>query len=292
LARQVCVHLREQHKMRAYIYNRGDEERKRQEEEWQRLKQANPNVPIRRKTVRIVDHYAVLIAGWPDFKPASEFLPTVKNYPLPELKLEGGSPYEIMSYREVDPQTKQVVVKHAKVNPFHSAMVTRNPLVASAAANRPKFDPFWVKLNEDEKYSLLKSRGKYTLLIKEYTGSREIQQSSHQQSSHRGGSFLDALLGNSRPGDALDAAAAQAHELAKFLRHKDLGFKAFVLHMRGASVVTVGEFSSLDDPDLQRVQRRLAALRIQTERTGGTDPIGLMPNPVAIEVPRPDNGKQ
>jgi hypothetical protein len=160
-------------------------------------------------------------------------------------------------------------------------MVVRNPLVPNTAAARPKWDPLWKKLNEGEEYSLLKNPATWTLVVKEYVGGAVIQQ--------RGNStpFLSALgLGGAKPGQGLELAAAQAHELAKFLRHPRLGFKSYVLHTRHSSVVTVGEFSGPEDPDLPRVQRQLADLHFRTAK-GQSDPIGLLPNPVPVEVPRP-----
>jgi hypothetical protein len=287
LAKQVCEDLNKKevlHKngLRAYIYNRGDEERRQQDLEWERQKHAHPGVPLRRKMVRIVDHYAVLIAGWPDFESASKFLPQIKKLELPVLKLDGNRcAYDLMLACNTDPKTRQLtkVEKYDKVNPYANAMVTRHPL-APKEASKPKFDPIWTSLNEDEEYSLLKSRGKYTLLVKEFVGAREIQ-------AQNGASklFSSMGLGGSREGESLTAAAAQAHELARFLR-KSLAVKAFVLHMRGSSVVTIGEFTGPNDPEMERMQRQLASLRFQGG-PGGSDPIGLLPNPVAVEVPRP-----
>jgi hypothetical protein len=285
LARQVCVYLRENptQRMAAYIFNRGAEERKQQEQEWQRQQQMQPNVPLRHRRVRIPDSFAVLVGGFASFESASDFLPKVKSLTPPELRLpDGREAYDLVTYQEVDPQTKKVVYKRARMNPFQNAMVAHNPLVANSVAAKPKWDPLWKKFNEDEEYSLLKNPKPVTLVVKEYTGGSTIQ-------SHNSGSspFLAALgLGGRKEGEGLSAAGAQAHELAKFLRNPRLGFKAYVLHTRQSSIVTVGEFTGPDDPNLERVQRQLAALRFQTDK-GQVDPIGLLPNPIAVEVPRP-----
>lgn len=285
LARQTCAELREKHRLMAYVYNRGDEERKQQEQEWERQKAAYPGVPLRKKGVRIVDNYAVLVAGWANLESASEYLPNVKKLPMPKLTLgEGRQAYDVQAFQDVDPRTGKPVTKHGRVNPFHSAMVTRNPLAAHQASARPKFDPFWKSLNASEEYSLLQSRGKYTLLVKEYTGMRTMQPEEQKSWTDN---LLEATGFKAKSCDMLDAAAAQAHELAKFLRDKQLGFKAFVLHTRNASLVTVGEFSGPNDPELERTQRRLTELRFGTQKDGGRDPIGLLPNPIPVEVPRP-----
>ena len=48
------------HRLQAWIYNRGEEERRRQEEEWEARRKANPGVPMRRLKVRIEDQYGKL----------------------------------------------------------------------------------------------------------------------------------------------------------------------------------------------------------------------------------------
>ncbi len=284
LSRQVCAELRDRHRLQAFIYNRGAEERRKQAEEWEKLKQQFHGAPVRRRTVRIPDTYAVLVGGLGDQKAASDYLPRIRALPLPQLKLEGHpdvQPYDLMIQEEIDPRTKKPVRNWAPVNPFHTAMVVRNPLVPHSGPAKPRWDPFWKKLNADEEYSLLKNPKQYTLLVKEYLGTRTIQQPT------KSSSFLDILgLGGSKEGEGLAGCAAQAHELARFLRLPQLGFRAYVLHTRNSSVVTVGEFSGPDDPELERLQRQLANLRFGTQN-GQEDPIGLLPTPLPIEVPRP-----
>jgi hypothetical protein len=285
LSRQVCGELRDRHHLQAFIYNRGAEERRKQEEEWEKLKQQMHGAPVRRRTVRIPDTYAVLVGGFRDQNAASDYLPRIRALPLPQLKLEGNSdlkPYDLMIQEEVDPRTKKKVQRWAPVNPFLAAMVVRNPLVPHTGPAKPRWDPFWKQLNADEEYSLLKNPKQYTLLVKEYLGTRTIQQQPVKSSP-----FLDLIgLGGSKSGEGLMGCAMQAHELARFLRLPQLGFRSYVLHTRTSSIVTVGEFSGPDDPELERLQRQLANLRFGT-RNGQDDPIGLLPTPLPIEVPRP-----
>src|SRR5205807_530931 len=119
LAGQLALELRNKHGMAAYIYNRGDEERHRQEQEWEELRKRAHGAPVRRRYYRVQDQYAVLVGGFPDFAAASAFLPRVKDLPLPEPKLV---PFLMLS-QETDPNTKKAVVKRSPVNPYHSAMV-------------------------------------------------------------------------------------------------------------------------------------------------------------------------
>jgi len=219
LSQQLCKELRQKYKLTAYVYDRGDEERKKQEDEWQREKAAYPGVPMRKKGVRIADNYAVLVAGWTDFKQASEYLPNVKKLPMPTLALPGNRlAYDVQAFQETDPKTGRQVTRHGRVNPYHAAMVTRNPLAPGHAA-RPKFDPFWKKLNEGEEYSLLKSQGKYTLLVKEYVGGRSFQEPKKSVG------VLESIGLKTKSNDTLDAAGAQAHEVGEVSAGQGSGFQ-------------------------------------------------------------------
>ena len=281
LARQLVVVLRTEHKLTAYIFNRGEEERRHQEEEWQeRLKNAH-GAPIRRRGVRVSDQYAVLIDGFPDLPSATAYLPKVKALPMPTLTLESGlSAYDTVLIQEPDHQKKQTITRRANVNPFHNAMVVRNPALSGTTVNRSKFDPFWKELNAGEDYCVLDNKKKYTLLVKEYTGARIIQ--TQMQTS----GFLSALGLGSNDGSTLDAAAKQARELVRILRSPQLGFQAWVLHTRQTSAVFIGGFDNMDDPEFHRLERQLIPLKF-TNKQGGADPIGLMQNPIFVEVPRP-----
>jgi hypothetical protein len=282
LARQVAVLLRNKHRMKAWIMNYGAEERRKQQEEWERLQKQYPGVPIPRRGVRIQEHCAVLVGPFSDMDSASKSLKSVRSLPMPELKLEGGKlPYETIVVSVPDPDRKTSTLKRAPVNPFSNAMVVRNPTIPLEKGSKPRWDPAWKKFNANEEYSLLNNPQPWTLLVKEYTAGAVFQSRGEQSSG-----FLQMLgLGGNSRGEALNACAMQAHELARLLRSPNLGFKAYVLHTRTSSVVTVGGFSGPRDPELQRVQQRLAALKFST--SDRSDPIGLLPNAVPIEVPRP-----
>jgi hypothetical protein len=286
LSRQVALDLRNNHHLDAYIYNRGDEERRKQDEEWEQLKaKSPPGTPLRRKRVRIQDQYAVLVGGFKDSQSASVMLPRIKALPVPALQLTNGAvPYEVMTYQEPDPQTKQMVAKTKPVHPYRNAMVVRNPLVPAEVAHQ-NWDPILPRLNADEDYNLLKNRKGWTLLVKVYQGSQIIQ-AGGSGSSGKSGGFLSSIGLDFSHGDTLNAIAAQAHELARFLRQPRFGFDAYVLHTRYMSVVTVGSFTGPDDPEMDRTVRQLASLKFSTSQ-GGMDPIGLMANPTPLPVPHP-----
>jgi hypothetical protein len=282
LARQLALQARDRHHLNAYVFNHADEERRRLRAEFERMQALHPDVPMRRKTVRLEEQCAVLLGGYPDDGAASAALKAVRALPLPELKLPTGEPaYDYMLLSVPDPEKKGMALQRAPVNPFTTAFVIRNPTVPQQQ-ERPKFDPAWAKLNAGEDYSLLKCPRRYTLVVKEYLGNTVVQ-------PHTGVSgFMDMLgLGN-RMGEGLRGAGKQAHALAKFLRDPGLGFKAYVLHTRNSSLVTVGEFDQVNGEEMQRLQRQIASLKFSAGGHGGPDPIGLMAHPAPMEVPRPD----
>jgi hypothetical protein len=281
LARQVVLELRNKHRLAAFTFNHADQERQKYDEDYKRLKERYPGVPLRRRTVRVQENCAVLLGGFKDLDAASAALKQVRALPLPELKLTGGkTAYDLVNVAEPDPKTKQMVVKRTPVNPFASALVVRNPTVPRPVQEKPLIDKFVVELNAEEEYNLLKCPKPWTLLVKDYSCSVVVPR---EKSSN----FLKMLgLGKQNPGDVLGAGAKQAHELARVLRLPSFGFTAYVLHTRTSSVVTVGAFDGPDDPALQRVQSRLAAMRVSSPRVQG-DPLGLWPTPVPVQVPRP-----
>jgi hypothetical protein len=291
LAKQLVEELRNKHNLKAWIYNRGEEERRKQDEEWQRYKaQFPPDTPLRRRGVRIQDEWAILVGNFPDFKAASEFLPTIKDLPIPNLKLDDGRrcPFEVFTYQEMDPKTKKLVTRQKFMKPYHNAMVVRSPL-APNDSKQSNWDPIWPKLNAYEDYSLLKNPKTFTLLVKKYSGGASINGGSSDTGASKG--ILAAIGLGSNPGERLNAAGLQAHELARFLSDKRrFGFDAYVLHTRTSSIVTVGAFDSPNGDDLLRVKQQLANLKFSTDSGHSDpkhpDPIGLMASPVVVQVPK------
>jgi hypothetical protein len=284
LARQLALQIHQRHGLNAYVFNHADEERRKIREEFERAQALHPDVPMRRRTVRLEEQCAVLVGGYKDSEAAAAALKKIRTLPLPELKLPTGEPaYDYMLTTVPDPQKKGMTLQRTPVNPFTTAIAIPNPTIPQQQA-KPKFDPFWTKLNAYEDYSLLKCPKRYTLVVKEYLGNTVVQ-------PHSGVSgFMDMLgLGN-KLGSGLSGAGKQAHALAEFLRQPGLGLKAYVLHTRYNSLVTVGEFDELNGEEMQRLQRQIARLRFSADRNNpnAPDPIGLMANPAPMEVPRPD----
>ncbi len=284
LARQLALQIRQRHGLNAYVFNHADEERRRIREEFERAQALHPDVPMRRRTVRLEEQCAVLVGGYKDSEAAAAALKNIRKLPLPDLKLPTGEPAcDYMLTTVPDEKKKGMTLQRTPVNPFTTAIAIPNPTVPQQQA-KPKFDPAWTKLNAYEKYSLLKCPKRYTLVVKEYVGNTVVQ-------PHSGASgFMDMLgLGN-RVGEGLRGAGKQATSLAEFLSQPALGFHAYVFHTRYNSIVTIGEFDDPRGEECQRLQRQIAKLRFSTDprNPNALDPIGLMTHPAPMEVPRPD----
>jgi hypothetical protein len=82
----------------------------------------------------------------------------------------------------------------------------------------------------------------------------------------------------------LARTAMQAHELARWLRTKEVGFDAYVLHTRHSSIVTVGAFTGPDDPKMEQTAELIRRFKGVTKQ--GVPTIQLLAEP--MEVPRPE----
>jgi hypothetical protein len=300
LACQLAEQIRTKHKVAAYVFNRANEERRRmQQEEYDRACKAAAEqgipMPRRRQLAQIEEQCAVLIGGWPEVDGASSYMKKVRQWPLPELHLDerltaaGLRPYDMILKIGHNPTAEKKplsVEDSVPVNPFQSCFVTRNPVVPPAPKVQAKFDPAWKKLNAHEDYSLLKSPKPWTLVVKDYVGTAAVIPQAESSS------FLDKVgLGSLKPGDCITAAGFQAHHLAEFLTK--LGFKSYVLHTRTNSIVTVGEFESPQDPEMERTQNQLARLSFKADPRSpnanlfAPKTLELFPRAIPMEVPHP-----
>jgi hypothetical protein len=261
----------------AFVFNRTAEERKKQQEEQEEqrrrreayLKQMGLTVdaPARVRTYRIEEEYAVLVGGYKDMETARRALDRIKKLdapktvPLPEMQIAGPD--------ASDKEKKKFNIEKEAVNPFRTSFVCHNPTIPVEKPKEPP-DPLLKELNAGESYSLLKTSKPYTLIVKEYHRAAVVQPSAPS-------SFIDKLLGRN-DGSVLDAMGKQAHEIAKVLRK--LNFDAYVLHRRWDTLITVGSYDSLTDPQLLQNQKTLANFQLGSE-------IKFLPKPVVMEVPRP-----
>jgi len=274
MARQCCETLRQRDKLPAYVLNRGEEERRKIKEEYERMRNFDGEQVGRKRTVRVTEQCAVLVGGFPTIEAARAKLDKIKKLEAPKINLNGNKLSSDVETVLVPSDKGGMEILRREVNPFANSFVTRNPTIPVEKQEKSKFDPFLVKLNADESYSLLKNKGNWTLAVKEYRGATLVQ----PLTPNSGGSILEKLgFGPNKPGDALNASALQAHETARVLRK--LEFEAYVLHTRNSSIVTVGSFPSHNDPALTQTATQLASLDLK--------PLALFAQPVPMEIPKP-----
>lgn len=277
LAHAFVIELRQRYGLPAYVYNRGAEERRKQEEAIEQRRQAQlqrmkmlglkNDQPIRVPRVRVVDQCAVLVGGYDDIEDARRALDRIKKLDTPEsdtplLWLFGKNKGEKAEKGEC---TK---------NPFLTAFVVRNPTVPHEQddVDHEADFKFLQQLNSGEKYSLLQCKKPWTLAVKEYRGTYVMQPKSAPTN------FIKKLFSGD-VGKGLDAGAQQAHEIARVMR-ENMQLEAYVLHTRRGSVVSVGGYESAEDPQLLQMQKTLGNLRFNQA-------LQLMAIPLPMEVPHP-----
>lgn len=273
LAREMCLEIRSKYNLPAWIFNRGEEEKRKQREYVERVRKLTDQTPGARIRVHhIEEQCAVLIGGYKDMDAARAALDSIKKLKSPEKK-------HLLDVITVTGQAKTVDGKAPKeaqtgqfVNPFVSSFVARNPTVAAEKpANDPtKADKLLRELNSGRPYNLMANRHPWTLAVKEFQGASTIQSKGASSSS-----FLDMLGFGKRSGELLNAGALQAEEIARVLR--ELKFDAYVLHTRFSSVVTVGGFENKEDPQMAQLQKKLGGAKF--------GPIELFVRPLPMPVP-------
>ena len=271
LSKQISEVLRTRDNLKGYIFNYGEEEKKKQIADFERRQKMSPELRQPMKFTRVSEQCAVLVGGYKDIEDARKNLEKIKKLPPPDLKLEQGKETsDVINIYVPTADKKGAEIRRERVNPFTRAFVVRNPLIPNQTIANNKPDPVLKTLNADEQYSLLKNSKSVTLVVKEYNGSAILQSTKAVTTS-----FMDKRFG-SRQGDMLGAAALQAHETARVLRK--LEFDAYVLHTRTSSIVTVGGFDSRDDPNLAKIQKAITTLKITA--------LDLYTNPLPMDVPK------
>ncbi len=289
MARRLVHELRSEYKLPAYMYNRTAERRREQAKalaEWHRK---YGDAPARK--IRIPDEWAVLVGNYKDMDDAAKALARLKKQPPPDSvpgqrALIGdipGKPAPFTSFtgRSVNVKAKAV----GETNPLAAGFACRNPLAPKPPAEEEKFDPFLTQLNAGEPYNLLKTRKPWTLMVKVYQGATVVvpEKKPSVFNSMRNARETEVerqfRLFNQGKGKDLETAGEMANNLAKVLRHKDLGYESYVLHTRTSSVVTVGSFSDPKDRELLRLQQELAGKKIGV--------VDLMAQPAIMKVPQP-----
>lgn len=274
MARRLVYELRKDYKVPAFMFNRGEEERKKEKERLEEFRRRYGD-DIAVKTVRIPDEFAVLVGNYKDMDEARGALKRLKKEDPPKsVKGTGLAIAEIkpgiVRERSVD-SLKLKVDKVQASNPLGKGFVAHNPLLPRQQQPKPQADSSTTRadsaladVNAREPHSLLKCQQPWTLVVM-WVGDEP------SRSSSRAG-----RPGMGETGGASQAAAEQARKLADVLRKKPYGYETYVWHTRNTVMVTVGGFSRTNDPELLRMSKQLRGLRIGD----------IELNPVPMEVPR------
>jgi hypothetical protein len=293
-ARDMVRVLREQYKMPAYVYNYGAAEKRKEyervkaivEKQKQVLKENNLPLdsPIRIRHLRIDEHCGVLIGGYPTQEAALKVRDQWRQQ-IKENNLKAPDPtkvkLEVQFYeREDDPKDPKVNKKEAVwVNPFTRAMLVRNPAIkVDRPADWDKLDVAALKrMNAAEDFSLLKCNRNYTLAIKQFA---LPTMTGHRDEAPSGG-FWDPFGMGKKSKDHTDPAADCAHDLVENLRKAKL--EAFILHTKYYSLVTIGGYDSLEDPNLRSMQNILDTKLLPSPGMAG---LQLFPTAKPMQIPK------
>ncbi|MFO0935779.1 MAG: hypothetical protein U0798_04580 [Gemmataceae bacterium] len=287
MAEALATEVRDLYKVPVYLYEWGSEARKKREEEealarkrieeeirpfvelQARLKaeaEARGEVfepePIRTKVPvyyrEIPDQYMVVVGGYKDIDTARKALNVIRTWPMPK----DNRLLDRIERSEVQDGKKVWVTNF--INPYTEAKIVRNMTLPKQQVSVA--DEFLIKLNQYEPLSIMKSNKKWTLKVK--TFNTPVTKGGAESDSSGTGRGPSTGLGAARPGQWLDATAQQAQDLCKVLRNipikgadgKTTGINAFVLHHRTGSMVTVGEYDSMEDPKMQQDLRQLQSI--------------------------------
>ena len=169
-------------------------------------------------------------------------------------------------------------------SPFSRAFLTVNPLWQGEVRDVEQ-DNFITDLNAGQKYSLLKNKGRYSLVIATFQGGSLVKVGNSSLTEAAG--FFDKQFGKS-----LDDCAENAMELTDKLRNAkkygyDENYEAWVYHDKFKSIVTIGSFESKDDPRIRALATRFGGKTVRHPQTGDDVVAGE-----AFTIPRyPKNGE-
>jgi hypothetical protein len=282
-AEELAKEIRETHKAPAYLFERGSEEKRKQDEyiakerakqiaaQQEFLKTADKlrdeaalkgmeflETPTRvriPKLKTVEEQWAVLIGGWPDDVTARQALTTIRTWPSPKNPnlMDSG----MVMRKGADGKSQG---ETTYFNPYAAAHVVPNPVAAKVeTAESAETLKALFRLNEKETLSTLHVAKPYTLVVKSFHPARKGLMDKDGEKS-----VVQKLFGGGGPdGREMQACANQAAELCKALRNpsfKPRPYDAAVLHTFYGSIVTVGGFDSLEDPALLDTARQLDAL--------------------------------
>lgn len=286
-------------KLKAHVFNLGADERQKEYERVQKLRQEQVEalnqlkldgrvMPVRAiPTIHFDEQTAVLLGGFPDADAANKVVMEIRKLPPPDLKRvkvdciysgafepgKGPSP-------SGSGNPSQVFGVSQYVNPFTKATPVHNP---TAPKEQPGMTSaaeleYLRKVNSKEPFSLLNTRRPFTLAVKQFTSPFKATTDAKDAEN-----FLTHLVGLSgkKTAEKKDYAFQNAHNLADGLRKSNLKLEAYVLHCQCCSYVTVGSYNGPQDPELVQMQRRL----VEYFRQEGFQFLDMYPHPTPMAVP-------
>src|SRR5437870_5831742 len=123
LAHQMVLEIRSRFDLPAFVVNRGDEERRKQQQEMEQFRKQFPDYqgPVRR--TRIQEQCAVVIGGYKDMETANRALKEVKKLPRPsDEKL-----MPVLAQAKQVGDEQKALLEGGFINPFPNSFVVRNP---------------------------------------------------------------------------------------------------------------------------------------------------------------------
>ena len=276
MAHEIVMEIRTRDKLPAWVYNHGDEERRKRQEYIEQMRQKYGDARI--KLTRIQDECAVLIGGYKDADTAAKALKKIRKLAPPTNENLMPTLHEIDTSKEIIARKakeelspgERLEVQTVHVNPFVTSFVVHNPTVPVERHVDKSQEVNLKKLNAGEDYSVFHCKKDWTIVVACYVGASAIVPKENAET------FLEKL---GKPHELTDASALQAHEMAKMLREK-MRVDAYVLHLRSASLVTVGGYQSEDDPEIPRMQGRMKSLKF------ASPVVQFLPDMQPIRIPR------
>lgn len=149
--------------------------------------------------------------------------------------------------------------------PLSGAFLTINPLLSPEEVSAASVDPLLIRLNSQYDHTLFENPGKYTLIIATFAG----KSSRYVKNGQEAKVFKEFQVGNS-----LDKAAEDAFLLAESMREAtrhgyDDDFDVYVWHDHNKSIVTIGAFDNVNDPQIARFIHRFGAKQKQLQNNPG-----------------------
>lgn len=300
MARELAIELREKYKLHAWVFNYGTEERTKEYNRVMEIYKAQQEAlkdsklaldqKVRIRYTNIPEQCAVLLSGYTTEDAALRDLKgRIKKLPCPDpkkvkldqrvfaeylIKDREGNDHS-QKYKEYKPPLPARAATVENVNPFERAFVARNPTIK--VERNPEGDAVDLatlkKLNDGEPYSLLECKRPLTLAITHFRTPTEVEGTMPTRKA----GVLGAL-GFGRKKEREDYAATNANLLAKDLR-KHFKLDAYVLHTRYNSIVTIGGYDTIEDPNL-RTMKTLVQTKLRLPM------VEMFPEPYLMKVPR------